>query len=107
MRARAYSMFSRVISLARRGAAVTDTVTTCAECDRLRAQLRRVLEERDSALLSLARERERANAILLSQVALGPLPPGPPPPKPMRYWAVDLLNSGIKKALPLPHAGVR
>jgi len=86
---------------------VTDPTTSCAECERLRAQLRQVREERDAVLLSLARERERANAILLSQVALAPSPPAPPPPKPIRYWAVDLLNSGVKKALPLPHAGVR
>ncbi len=85
---------------------MTDT-TTCPECDRLRAQLRELQEERDAVLLSLARERERANAILMSQVAPATPRPVPPPPKPIRYWAVDLLNSGVKKALPLPHAGVR
>jgi hypothetical protein len=66
--------------------------------------LRAAQDERDTALLSLARERERANAVLLSHVA----PAFPPaPPKPIRYWAVDLLNTGLKKALPLPHAGAR
>ena len=76
----------------------------CAECEVLRAQVRELREQRDAALLGVARERERANAILLSQMA--PLAASRQP-KPIRYWAVDLLNSGIKKALPLPHAGVR
>ncbi len=67
----------------------------------MRAQLREAREERDAALLAVAKEREVANAILASQVApkLGP--------KPIRYRAVDALSDGLKKALPLPHAGVR
>ena len=81
---------------------MADSTTSCPECEQLRAQVRELREERDAALLSVARERERANAILMSQVA-----PALPEPKPIRYWAVDMLNSGIKKVLPLPHAGVR
>jgi len=69
--------------------------TSCPECRKLR-------EERDAALLQVAIEREKANAILLSQKL-----PEPPPPKPIRYWAVDALNDGFKKVLPLPHKGVR
>jgi hypothetical protein len=83
---------------------VPEATTSCPECERVRAQLRQLREERDAALLSLAEERERANAILVSQIAVPVLPAAP---KPVRYWAVDLLNSGIKKALPLPHAGAR
>jgi hypothetical protein len=74
----------------------------CPNCELLRHQLRELREERDAALLLVAKERERVNAIMMSQVA-----PVTPLPKPIRYWAVDLLNSGIKKALPLPHAGMR
>lgn len=81
-----------------------EPTTSCPDCERLRAQLQVLRDERDAALLSLAEERERSNAILVSQVA-APAPPAPQ--KPVRYWAVDLLNSGIKKALPLPHAGAR
>jgi hypothetical protein len=84
------------------GDGVTETTTSCPECERLRARVRELEEERDAALLSISREREKANAILTSQVA-----PAPPPPKPIRYWAVDLVNDGIKKALPWPHSGVR
>ena len=64
----------------------------CSECEAAR-------RERDEALLALAREREKLNALLLAQPQ--------PRAKPMRYWAVDVLNDGVKKALPLPHAGVR
>ena len=67
----------------------------CSSCARMR-------EERDAALDALAVEREKANAILLSQKL-----PESPPPKPLRYWAIDALNDGIKRALPLPHKGVR
>ena len=74
----------------------------CPECELLRSQLRELREQRDAALLLVARERERSRAIVISQAARAP-----PQPKPARYWAVDLINSGIKKALPLPHAGVR
>jgi hypothetical protein len=83
---------------------MSESMQSCPECEQLRLQVRQAREERDLALLSLAKERERANAILLSQVAI---PEPPPVPKPVRYWAVDLLNSGLKRALPLPHAGAR
>src|SRR5262249_19670777 len=69
----------------------------CAHCEHFRA----ALAERDAALLALARERERANVIVLGQIAPAR------GPKPIRYWAVDAINDGLKKALPLPHAGVR
>jgi len=104
MRDGAYNTFSVVVSVSGKERPVADATTSCPECERLRAAIRELREARDAALLSLARERERANAILLSQVIP---PPPPPPPKPIRYWAVDLLNTGIKKALPLPHAGAR
>jgi hypothetical protein len=84
------------------GDGVPDVTPTCPECERLRARVRELQDERDAALLSVSREREKANAILTSQVALAP-----PPPKPIRYWAVDLLNDGVKRVLPWPHAGVR
>ena len=66
----------------------------CPNCAKLR-------EERDAALDAVAVEREKANAILLSQK----LPP-PPPEKPVRYWAVDVINDGLKK-LPLPRESLR
>lgn len=81
---------------------MSDATTSCPECERLRVRIRELQEERDAALLSLSKEREKANVILTSQVAVAP-----PPPKPIRYWAVDLVNDGIKKVLPWPHSGVR
>ena len=83
---------------------MTDATASCPQCERLRAQLRELRQERDAALLSLAEERARANAILISQIAF---PAPAEPPKPARYWVVDVLNSGMKRALPLPHAGAR
>jgi hypothetical protein len=59
-------------------------------------------EERDAALNALAVEREKANAILLSQRL-----PEPPPPKPIRYWAIDVINDALKRTLPLPQKGLR
>jgi hypothetical protein len=61
------------------GDGVSDMTPSCPECERLRARVRELQEERDAALLSVSREREKANAILTSQVALAP-----PPPKPSR-----------------------
>ena len=78
------------------------TQTPCLRCEQLRAELRAARKERDAALLAVAIEREKANATLLSQAV-----PEPPPPKPLRYWAIDALSDGLKKALPWPHAGVR
>ena len=80
------------------------TQTPCPQCEQLRAGLRAAREERDAALLAVAVEREKANAILLSQMKAVPEPPRP---KPLRYWAIDALSDGLKKALPWPHAGVR
>jgi hypothetical protein len=51
----------------------------------------------------VARERERADALLIAQSR--PVPP--PPPKPIRYWAVDAINDSLKKALPLPQRALR
>ena len=76
----------------------------CPDCERLRAQLREARAERDTALLSVAVEREKANAVLLSQLAAVP---APPPQKPLRYWVIDTLSDGFKRALPWPHKGVR
>ena len=67
----------------------------CPNCAKMR-------EERDAALNALAVEREKVNAILLSQKL-----PEPPPPKPIRYWAVDVINDGLKRVMPWPHKGVR
>jgi hypothetical protein len=53
---------------------------SCAECEALRARLRAALEERDAALLMVARERERLEVLLLAQ----PVPPRP------RRWAARL-----------------
>lgn len=64
--------------------------------------MRKLREERDAALNAVAIEREKANAILISQK-----PPPIPPPKPIRYWAVDTLNDAFKRLLPLPQKGVR
>ena len=80
------------------------TPTPCPHCEQLRAELRAVLEQRDAALLAVSVEREKANAILLSQIRAVP---EPPPEKPLRYWAVDAISNGLKRALPWPHAGVR
>jgi hypothetical protein len=67
----------------------------------MREELRRAVEERDTALLALAKAREVASAVLATRVApnYGP--------KPIRYRAIDAVNDGLKKALPLPQAGVR
>jgi hypothetical protein len=83
---------------------VPETTDSCADCERLRAQVRRLREERDAALLSVARERERANAAIVSQSV--PVLAGSGA-RPIRYWAVDALNNGLKRALPLPHAGAK
>lgn len=80
------------------------TLTSCPDCEHLRAELRAARQERDAALLAIAVEREKANAVLLGQTRAVP---APPPEKPLRYWAVDALSNGLKKALPWPHAGVR
>ena len=79
-------------------------MTPCPQCERFRAELRAAREDRDAALLAVAVEREKANAVLLGQTQAVP---APPPEKPLRYWAVDALSDGLKKALPWPHAGVR
>ena len=78
--------------------------TPCPDCERLRAELRAARAERDAALLAIAVEREKANSILLGQTRAVP---EPPKAKPLRYWAVDALSDGLKRALPWPHAGVR
>ena len=75
---------------------------SCSQCEALRRQLREVLEQRDAALLSVARERERANTVLTSQVSFNAQAA-----KPIRYWAIDWLNEGLKRSFPLPHAGMR
>ena len=76
----------------------------CPQCETLRADLREARDQRDAALLAVAVEREKANAVLLSQLAAVPAPPAE---KPLRYWVVDAISDGFKKALPWPHKGLR
>lgn len=68
-------------------------------------RLEAALRERDEALLALATERERSNALRLRLERLGePEPPRYPThagigPTPLRYVVVDRLNESIKGVL--------
>ena len=74
----------------------------CASCEQLRAQLSTVESERDIALLSLAQERERLNALRLALPAAAhgfppEYPSAGPGPAPFRYVVADRLNDGLKR----------
>ncbi len=78
----------------------------------LRDQLERALEERDRALVELARERERVNALRLWARFPAEVDPARYPSEvgpdgtPLRYVVADRLNEGLKGLLgPLHEKG--
>jgi hypothetical protein len=71
----------------------------CPRCTELAARMEAALEERDRALLELARAREGLNAAQLREewkeeqdVPLYPLEVGAALPVPLRYRLADVLN---------------
>jgi len=88
----------------------------CERCQRLEKDLRALQAERDELWLSLAKERQRANAILLSfphAEKSEPIVAPPiiiyadPGPQPLRYKVADMVNNGMKRLLPFGHGGAR
>jgi hypothetical protein len=85
----------------------------CARCEAMQEQLHRMREERDQALMDLARERETTNALRLA------LPPvnvpqlssyGPdidPYDPPFRYVLADRANKGLKTVLGPLHGALK
>jgi hypothetical protein len=85
----------------------------CARCPGLEEQLHRMREERDQALMDLAREREKANALRLALPPVN-LPPlsgfGPdidPNDPPFRYVLADRANKGLKTILGPLHSALK
>jgi hypothetical protein len=71
----------------------------CPKCAEVQARMEMALEERDRALLELARAREELNAARLSEqwkdeteIPLYPLDAGAALPVPLRYRIADALN---------------
>jgi hypothetical protein len=71
----------------------------CPRCAEMRTHLEAALEERDRALLELARAREELNAARLreewkdeEEIPLYPLDAGAALPVPLRYRLADKLN---------------
>ena len=85
----------------------------CPDCAALRAQLLRARQSCDDALLQLAREREKVNALRLAmpQVAASAPPAYPvsaePGAPPLRYVLVDSANSALKRYLGPVQSGVK
>jgi hypothetical protein len=75
----------------------------CADCAALRAQLLKARAACDDALLQLAREREKVNALRLAMPRVAesappayPVSTGPGAP-PLRYVLVDSANTALKR----------
>jgi hypothetical protein len=85
-------------------------ITPCERCRQLEERAAMLQLERDELFLAVARERERANAILLEF-------PNPPQivqvhaaaagPAPLRHRVVDRLNDSVKALLPFAHVAVK
>ena len=83
----------------------------CERCPGLEARIRDLELERSDLLLALARERERANALLLSYPAAVATPSAPPaaaPTRPpLRHRLVDALNDSLKRQFPDMHRAAK
>ncbi len=85
----------------------------CERCEQLKEQVRQLREARDQALLDLAREREKTNALRLA------LPPVHQPSSsgyptdvdpadvPLRYVIADRANKSLKSVLGPLHAALK
>lgn len=83
------------------------TTPGCHHCRDREARLERALEERDAALLELARARELLNRQRLAEqwaseeeIPPYPLDAGAAWPVPVRYRVVDAVNRWSKHSLP-------
>lgn len=85
--------------------------TMCERCKQLEERANLLQHERDELMLAVARERQRANAVLLefptqplvvqvqASAAKGPLP--------LRYRVADKVNDSVKGLLPFAHVAVK
>jgi hypothetical protein len=79
----------------------------CDQCEELQARLEAALQERDEALLRLARANEELNRRELAErwaheeaIPLYPLEEGAVWPVPLRYRLVDTVNTWVKARVP-------
>ena len=83
----------------------------CPECSSLKAEILRLSQLKDAALLDQAKVREMVNALQLnyptSSHDLGPYAGLEPEERPLRYELADFINDLIKKRLSLLHRGAR
>lgn len=85
-------------------------ISSCERCRHLDARLEALQIERDELLLALARERQRANSLLLQFPTLPPLACAPPVNQgtpPLRYRVADRINDSIKRLLPFAHGAAK
>lgn|GEM_PF-6908682 len=82
----------------------------CARCNALETELTRTKQEKDAAILALAEERERSEALRLSyptskhEVGSHVSPESLSPP--LRYVLADAVNDFLKRYLRYAHAGM-
>jgi hypothetical protein len=79
----------------------------CEQCEELQSRLEAALQERDEALLALARAREELNRQKLAgqwaqeeAIPAYPLEAGAAWPVPLRYRLVDSVNTWVKARVP-------
>lgn len=85
----------------------------CERCEELGEQVRELREARDLALLDLAREREKTNALRMAlppvhlPAATGYPPDVDPNDPPLRYVIADRANKGLKTVLGPLHTALK
>lgn len=88
---------------------LSEATPECAECETLKAQVLELRRNRDQALLELAQERERSEALRLNfptdshylgthQAAID---------LPLRYLVVDRVNEVLKSRFRFLHSGAK
>jgi hypothetical protein len=88
------------------GATIIPLTTGCDRCRTLENRLHALQAERDELVLALARERQRANSVVLEFPTVplrSPTATAPQGPAPLRHQIADRLNDSMKGILPFAH----
>lgn len=85
--------------------------TECADCETLKAQVLELRRNRDQALLELAQERERSEALRLNFPTdshyVGTYQAAERIDVPLRYLVVDRVNEMVKSRFRFLHSGAK
>jgi hypothetical protein len=91
------------------GGATVIPISSCERCKELERRLEVLQAERDELVIAVARERQRANAVLVQFPTAPVMVPAPVAvaDPPLRHRIADRINDSVKRLLPFAHTAAK